>query len=515
MSSTIAHSTNVDQLLLLADDLPVMVWVTRPDATCVFLNQRWYDYTGQRQDEALGLGWLAAVHPDDAQPSGEIFLAANGARQPFALDYRLRAADGTYRWMKDTGRPRFDDQGAFLGFVGSVTDIHELKMTQERLQMAITSTDLGTWDLDPTTGELIWSDSCKALFGLPPQTSITYELFLQGLHPDDRERTDLVVQAALQGQNKGFYAIEYRTVGLTDGHLRWIRAQGQAHFDQQGAASRFVGTVVDITQHKLTHELLEQRVAQQTHQLRVANADLKRSNDNLQQFAYVASHDLQEPLRKIRTFGDLLKAQYGQLIGPGLVYLERMQAASTRMATLIRDLLTYSRLSHKPIDWVAVSLDSVLDTVLGDLDLLVADLGAQVRVEECLPTVAGDEGQLEQLFLNLVSNALKFRKPGPGLPLVNIRSQFVPVSDLPPALELNPSVEGYHRIDVIDNGIGFEEKYLDRIFEVFQRLHSRQTYAGTGIGLAICQQVAKAHGGVITATSQPGHGASFHVYLPT
>ncbi|GAB3510982.1 hypothetical protein GCM10027341_49950 [Spirosoma knui] len=512
MPAALPDQTKLDQLLLLADDLPVMVWVTQPDATCVFLNQRWYDYTGQSATEALGLGWLDAVHPDDAKASGDIFLAANQAQQPFVLDYRLRAADGTYRWMNDTGRPRFDARGTFMGFVGSVTDIHALKITQQRLQMAIESTELGTWDLNPATGELIWSDQCKALFGLPPQASVSYPLFLQGVHPDDRQRTDAVVQAALQGHQDGFYSIEYRTIGLTDGQLRWVRAQGQTYFDQQGVATRFVGMVVDITQHKLTSDLLEQRVAQQTHQLQVVNYDLQRSNENLQQFAFIASHDLQEPLRKIQSFGDLLRKQYADQPTEGLLYLDRMQSAASRMSTLIKDLLDFSRLSTQQEASDPISLQTVVEGVLTTLEFQVEELGAQIRVD-LLPTVVGNASQYNQLFQNLLSNALKFRRPGQR-PLIEIEVGLLAAEKLPTGVKPGRSSSTYHQIAVIDNGIGFDEKYADRIFQVFQRLHGKNAYAGTGIGLAICEKIVANHGGAITATSQPGQGATFTVYLP-
>ncbi|UFH57649.1 PAS domain-containing protein [Spirosoma sp. KNUC1025] len=512
MPSALPDQSKLDQLLLLADDLPVMVWVTQPDATCVFLNQRWYDYTGQSAAEALGLGWLTAVHPDDAKMSGDIFLTANQAQQTFALDYRLRAADGTYRWMKDTGRPRFNDRGTFLGFFGTVTDIHELKITQQRLQMAIESNELGTWDLNPATGELIWSNQCKALFGLPPQASVSYPLFLQGVHPDDRQRTDSVVQAALQGHQEGFYSIEYRTIGLTDGQLRWVRAQGQAYFDQQGVATRFVGMVVDITHHKLTSELLEQRVAQQTHQLQVANHELQRSNESLQQFAFIASHDLQEPLRKIQQFGNLLKTRQADLTEESLLYLDRMQSGASRMSTLIKDLLDFSRLSTQQEASKPVSLQTVVEGVLTTLEFQVDELSAQIRVG-LLPTVVGDASQLNQLFQNLLSNALKFRRPGQQ-PLIDIKAGLLAVEKLPAGVKPGRSSIAYHQIAVIDDGIGFDENHADRIFQVFQRLHGKSEYAGTGIGLAICEKVVANHGGVITATSQPGQGATFTIYLP-
>ncbi|RIV27022.1 PAS domain S-box protein [Fibrisoma montanum] len=512
MLTTLLNDSSAEELLPLADDLPVIIWMTRPDAYCFYLNQRWYDYTGQSPETALGLGWLTVVHPDDAQRSGDIFLEANQNQKPFSLDYRLRAADGSYRWMKDTGRPRFDQQGTFLGYAGSVVDIHELKMTQERLRLAIESTDLGTWDFYPHTGELIWSERCKELFGLPPDAYVDYAVFLQGIHPDDRDKTDAVVQSVLQPGNEGFYDIEYRTVGLTDGKLRWLRAIGQAYFGDDGTASRFIGAVLDITQSKLANELLEQRVADQTHQLQVANAELKRSNSSLQSFAYIASHDLQEPLRKIQSFGDMLKSQYADQLNDGVVYLERMQSAAGRMSALIRDLLTLSRISVRQDDTTPVSLNEVVGAVLSDLDLAIQESKATVTVSP-LPTLEGDRSQLGQLFQNLLSNALKFHRPGES-PAIHISARQIRDADLPSSVQPTRPSSTYYRIDVADNGIGFDAKYIDRIFEVFQRLHTRNQYEGTGIGLAICEKVVANHGGAITAASEPNQGATFSVYLP-
>jgi len=221
---------------------------------------------------------------------------------------------------------------------------------------------------------------------------------------------------------------------------------------------------------------------------------------------------LQEPLRKIQSFGDILKSQYAAQLGEGVNYVERMQGAATRMSLLIRDLLTYSRISTRPEVTNAVSLSEVLQTTLTDLDLIIGETGAVVTIE-LLPTIHGDKSQLGRLFQNLLSNALKFRRPG-SVPVVRVSSQGVAAPDLPPSVKPARIAATYHRIDVSDNGIGFDEKYVDRIFQVFQRLHGRSEFAGTGIGLAICEKVVANHGGAITATSQSGQGATFSVYFP-
>jgi light-regulated signal transduction histidine kinase (bacteriophytochrome) len=249
-------------------------------------------------------------------------------------------------------------------------------------------------------------------------------------------------------------------------------------------------------------------------ELEAANRLLSRSNDNLQQFAYVASHDLQEPLRKIQQFGNLIQLRQGNysLDVEATGYIERMQSAASRMSTLIRDILAYSRIDTHQESSQPVSLNQVIAEVRTNLELLINETGAVLTVDE-LPTIPGDFAQLSQLFQNLLSNALKFRKED-VTPVLEVLVAQVPANQFPvdaPSVRL---AKTYYRIDVKDNGIGFDTKYVDRIFQVFQRLHGKGEYAGTGIGLAICQRVATNHGGTITAHSEPDRGSTFSVYLP-
>ena len=240
---------------------------------------------------------------------------------------------------------------------------------------------------------------------------------------------------------------------------------------------------------------------------------LVRSNENLQRFAYVASHDLQEPLRKIQQFGDLLKERYAPSLGDGADYLNRMQLAASRMSTLIRDLLSFSRIATQRDTSDAIALETVIEGILGDLELLIQETGAIVTIHP-LPVLQGDVSQLGLLFQNLLNNALKFHRPGVP-PEVTVRASLIQAADLPTSVRPARLAPAYHLIEVVDNGIGFDEKYLDRIFQVFQRLHGVGEFTGTGVGLAICEKVATNHGGAITASSYPGQGSTFCVYLPT
>lgn len=249
---------------------------------------------------------------------------------------------------------------------------------------------------------------------------------------------------------------------------------------------------------------LEDRVERRTSDLHSANESLQRSNRELEQFASVASHDLQEPLRKIQAFGDRLMTRCSSELGEqGRDYLERMQGSATRMRSLIDALLSFSRVTTKAQPFTSVNLDLVATDVVADLEDRIQRMGGQVELRP-LPTLDADASQMRQLLQNLIGNGLKFARPNTR-PMVRVESRLLPVT--------NGEIARCE-ISVADNGIGFEEVYLDRIFELFQRLHGRQEYEGTGMGLAICRKIAERHGGSITAQSAPDEGAKFIVTLP-
>ena len=275
-----------------------------------------------------------------------------------------------------------------------------------------------------------------------------------------------------------------------------------------------VGAVLvfkDITERKRVEGTLAQKAA-----------ELARSNAELEQFAFVASHDLQEPLRKIQAFGDRLKTKCeGAIAAEARDYLERMQSAAARMRGLIDDLLAFSRVIRSAEPFVRVNLATVTKEVLGDLEVRIEKSGAQVEVGD-LPSIEADPMQMRQLLLNLISNSLKFQPPG-ATPVVKIQARIIPreaatdttfMKRLSAGGEQAAAHEQFCEISVQDNGIGFDEKYADRIFAVFQRLHGRNEYEGTGVGLAVCRRIADRHHGTIIAKSKLGQGATFIVTLP-
>lgn len=250
---------------------------------------------------------------------------------------------------------------------------------------------------------------------------------------------------------------------------------------------------------------LERRVRLRTAQLWEKNEELVRSNLELQQFAQIASHDLQEPLRKIQAFGDRLLSKCADgLDDVGKDYLARMQGAAARMQTLIQDLLTYSRVTSKGQPFESVDLEEIVKGVLSDLEIRLETTGGRVDVGT-LPRIEGDALQMRQLFQNLLGNALKYHQADVP-PLVHISAQAIE--------ETHPGEEPRWKIVVEDNGIGFEEEYAERIFAMFQRLHGRSEYEGTGVGLTICRKIVERHGGTITAKGNPGEGSTFTITFP-
>lgn len=356
----------------------------------------------------------------------------------------------------------------------------------------------GTFEWIIDVDKVFWSQGVYRIYEVDPGVrDITHNFARRFVHPQDRERVIAATRDAI-GEFRDV-DIEFRIVTAKN-TTKTLHSLGRMVRDSEGRAVKYIGSVRDVTSQRAIEEHLKNKME-----------ELWRSNKELEDFAYAASHDLQEPLRKITTFGDRLLEKYKTaLAGEGEMYLARMNASAENMRLLITGLLDFSRITQTQAPFAQMSLALVIKQVMVDLELKIEETGTVIDLG-VLPAVDAVATHMKQLFTNLISNAIKFQKPGVP-PLIKISSQSVDEDELK-AHGLFPR-KNYHKVVVVDNGIGFESQYANRIFQVFQRLHGKSEYPGSGVGLAICKKILEHHKGVIYAESSKGEGAKFTILIP-
>lgn len=406
---------------------------------------------------------------------------------------------GLAAWFDVSVEPTEDRSAVVVSF----SDITEWKQTQQSLLSdsilfrALSSTvpEMGVVAVDFFRKISLANGSLPSLFTSTDASDLIGRRFLDTISPD--------------------YVADW------DHYIGTAFAEEKHYFTENWGGCRcevYVGPVRNASGHVVMVLVVYKNVSEEYQQqlaLQQANMSLQRSNESLERFAYVASHDLQEPLRKIRAFGDLLKNRYADLIDDmGRDMIGRMQSAAIRMDDLIRSLLSFSRINTLIVTPEIVSLDELFAGIQADLEVIIQEKNAVVTIVSPLPMVPGDETQLRQLFQNLLTNALKFMAAGIE-PRVLVSARIVTGDDVPHKPDTSYSFPGcFAEISITDNGIGIAQENLEAIFGLFTRLHSRVNYAGTGIGLATTKRVVENHGGSITVESEEGKGTTFRVYLP-
>ncbi|KYP15232.1 PAS domain-containing protein [Flavihumibacter sp. CACIAM 22H1] len=425
----------------------------------------------------------------------------------FRHDFSLERKDGKRIFVTTVTKPVVDESGRVLKINGINRDISdqyqqtiEYNANKEFQKETERMLNYGIFIWNADSKLISWSDGLFEIFEYDRETftsPLTMSWYFDQIVEDDREKVQRVVKEALANTKE--FEIEY-SILTGKGHLKIVNTKGTVVVDNKNNPIRMIGNTRDITHIKKVEIDLQRNLR-----------ELNRSNKELEEFAYAASHDLQEPLRKITTFGSRLLQKFAAQLGDeGYMYINRMQVATDHMRSLIENLLELSRVTRNKQPFEAVQLDQLLEEVLGDLELSIEETGAEIRLGK-LPQVDGIPSLLRQLFINILSNSIKFHKAG-EVPRIEISSKPLTKKEKE-ANFLSPS-SNYIQIDIKDQGIGFDQEYEQRIFQVFQRLHGKSEYPGTGIGLAICKRIAERHNGFISASGKEGVGAVFSIILP-
>lgn len=453
--------------------------------------------------------YLSHVAEEDREMLVKVMEKSIESKSTFNATYSIITHKGNRKEISTRGKMVTNTAGVVEKVVASVLDITEEVARQEELELYKKQMDTneelldyGSWEKTGEDGPYYWSDGMYRLFGYDPKTyagrlNITDEFYGQHMDREEWEKGENIQKEVMK--YKSDFTWEY-TIVTKDGINKKLESFAKVIRDEAGEILKIVGINRDITQLRSYEKNLEATVK-----------ELNRSNRDLEEFAYVASHDLQEPLRKLSTFSERLIVRYGPQLGDeGVRYTERILAATNNMRTLIDNLLEFSRTARPHIPFEHVNLNVILKQVSSDLEISVEQAGAVIEYSN-LPSLDAISSQMQQLFGNLIGNAIKFSKPGKD-PRIVITSEPLTLHQKD---DLGfPMENAYHRISVEDNGIGFEQEYAQKIFQIFQRLHGKVEYPGSGVGLAICKKIVENHMGLIYAEGKVNEGSVFTIILP-
>lgn len=498
-----------EQFRTLADSIQNMAWMADKTGKRFWYNQRWFDYTGTTLEEMQGWGWKKIHHPDHVNRVLNFMETAWAKGDPFELTYPLRRYDGEYRWFLTRVFPIKNREKEVVRWVGTNTDIDEQKSIEEKLERLVAAR---TTELEAKNIQLKTSESfLQQLIDSSIEFICVIDKDLRLLTVNRRvEQVMKVSRQELKGKN----IFQINPLIKDSDQLKYIRKalDGETVYDEKQPTlanpdmyvdSYYIplrigdsveGAIImakDVTEIVRTERLLQQK-----------NLELQRSNEDLQQFAHVASHDLREPVRKVRTFTKRLQDEcFEDLPVQGRSFLEKIQQATDRMLIMIDGVLTYSKLSSTGQNTEQIDLNEVFQNIVTDLELLINQKKAVVKWTG-LEKIYGAPVLIYQLFYNLVNNSLKFSRTDTATEIF-ISGSF-----------LKENGDEHFKVVVSDNGIGFAPENAEKIFNTFTRLHSKDKYEGTGLGLALCKKIVERHNGRIWANSEKDKGAEFTVVLP-
>ena len=435
-------------------------------------------------------------------------FAAGKMSNSYTRNYQVKTKNGRWLTVSEHGKIEHDRENKPIRVMGITRDItlqeESLKSLADYQAMMLeneTFLNYGTWESDADGSNIFWSAGMYKIFGYSPEDkeklAINKDLYITHIHPDDTIRGLNTNLPRINTDDQ--YQWDYQ-IKDNNQNVKILSTYGKIIRDNANNIQRIIGTTRDVTELRGYEKTLENKIM-----------ELNRSNNELEEFAYVASHDLQEPLRKISTFSQRLQLRFAEKLGEdGNLYLSRMVAACDNMRKLIDNLLEFSRISINKQTPQQVNLDDVASEAIAELDLIILETNATINIVS-LPPIEGVPSQLLQLFLNLLNNSIKFRKENVPL-VVDVTCRKLSAKDKKEH-QLDTSIT-YYQIGIQDNGIGFEQQYATKIFQVFQRLQGKTEYPGTGIGLSICKKIVANHKGLIFAQGEPELGALFSIILP-
>ncbi|MBC7475250.1 MAG: PAS domain S-box protein [Candidatus Sericytochromatia bacterium] len=529
----------------IIDNIPAMIWITDSKGQCTFINKYWCDYTGTTFEENLGKGWLKCVRPDDLYTMKEAFSLASKNNTNFEVDYCLRKHDGTYTWVVSSGIPRFDQNNNFLGYSGTIVNINQRKIKEQKinenkeiLELKIEITELKLkaeqdkfYNLfmnapiginylkgkdhiyDFVNPRYQKSFGNRELIGKPIKEALP-ELNGQGIHElhdqvylSGKPYINTEIKISLDKTNTGkleenYYSIIYEPIFDFNNQVQGISTFVIQTTDQVVARKQVEELNKNLKKSKAKYkslsESLEIQIQQRTEELAKSNKELERSNQDLNSFANIASHDLQEPLRVISSYTNLLARKYkDKLDKDGGEFIQYITDGTKRMKDLIEGILNYSKIQKDQQNIQSIDLNEIIKTVLANLDFSIKNNNAKITYES-FPTINAQPIYMVQLFQNLISNAIKYCKKD-NCPVVDIKVQ---------------KQKSHWLFSVTDNGIGINNDEIDKLFVLFQRLQSKSEYEGTGIGLANCKKIVEVYGGNIWVESKYEQGSTFYFTLP-
>ena len=496
---------------------PVAMCILKgPDHVVEIANKRIYELWGKTEEEALGKPIFEAL-PEakgqgleklllDVYTTGETFVASE---RPVNLPRSGRIETFYINFVYDAFR---EGDGTITGVMAVATDVTEqvlsrqkIELAEETARLAMEGGELGAYDINLLTNEMVTSARFNEIWGVKEPTT-DRSVFASIIHPEDRAIREMAHKQSLVTGTINYEA----RLNRPDGTQRWVRVKGKVLYDKEGTPNRLIGVIQDITEQKQFANELTLRVEERTKALQAANTLLEKSNEELEQFAYVASHDLQEPMRKIQFYTNMVleKMDINESVRK---VVEKVNSSSHRMTGLIRSLLEYSKISNKSLPFEETDLNLILQQIISDFELLIEQKEATLAIGK-LPVICAIPLQMNQLLFNLVGNSLKFTKRGVA-PVISIQSEALSAESKSSFPQLQQD-EDYWKIIIKDNGIGFAPEYAERMFTIFQTLNEKSLYGGYGIGLAVCRKIVDTHKGIIFAKGKPKEGASFIIILP-